>query len=54
MTQTENIQMKDDRELKKCNLCGGYHEKNVTHGFIVKGKQKYICQECADTVHGLI
>jgi formylmethanofuran dehydrogenase subunit E len=41
-------------QLLKCDLCGEYHEESVMHGFLAKGKKKYICQECADTVHGLI
>ncbi len=43
-----------DEDLHTCCICGGEHEKSITHGFEVKGHKKYICKECADTVHGLV
>lgn len=43
-----------DENLKKCEICGEYHDKSITHGIEIKGKKKYICQDCADTIHGLV
>jgi len=51
--KTEN-ECSEEKDLIKCDVCGEYHDKNITHGFKVKGKKKYICQGCADTIHGLV
>jgi transposase-like protein len=43
-----------NNELVQCSICGEKHVRSIMHGFEVKGKKKYICQGCADTVHGLV
>lgn len=40
--------------LVKCDICGEYHEKKAVHKLEIKGKEKKICQGCADTIHGLV
>ena len=51
---TEKKKSSDKKNLKKCDICGEYHEKNVTHTVEIKGRKKNICQGCADTIHGLV
>jgi transposase-like protein len=50
----QNTKSSSEKNLVKCDVCGEYHDKSITHGFNVKGKKKYICQGCADTIHGLV
>jgi hypothetical protein len=37
-----------------CCLCGEKEKESITHGFEVDGVKKYVCQNCADTIHGVI
>ncbi len=52
--EEKNEETEADENLKKCDICGEYHEKSITHGIDIKGHKKYICQDCADTIHGLV
>lgn len=42
------------KKMIKCHVCGEVHDESITHGIKIKGAKKYICQECADTIHGLV
>lgn len=52
--ENNNGEIIDDENIVKCDVCGEYHKKSTTHSIEVKGRKKYICQGCADTVHGLV
>lgn len=41
-------------EMQLCCLCGESHPSRKTHSVEIKGQKKYICNGCAETVHGLI
>ncbi len=43
-----------EKNLKKCAICGEYHDKHEMHDIEVKDQKKYICNGCAETVHGLV
>lgn len=41
-------------EMQLCCLCGQSHPLNKIRSADINGRKKYICNECAETVHGLI
>jgi predicted SprT family Zn-dependent metalloprotease len=41
-------------EMQLCCLCGEQYPSSKTRSIKIKGQKKYICNGCADTVHGLI
>lgn len=52
--EKEKIEVETDEDEVACAICGEKHKRSVVHGFVAKGQKKYICEECADTVHGLV
>jgi formylmethanofuran dehydrogenase subunit E len=41
-------------EMQLCCLCGKSHPLSKIRSADINGRKKYICNECAETVHGLI
>lgn len=46
--------MNKNESKEYCCVCGEKHDSNKIHEIEVKGKTKKICDECAETIHGLI
>jgi hypothetical protein len=46
--------MEKKGETDRCVCCGQEYRTEDTFEFLVKGRPKRICKECADIVHGLV
>lgn len=41
-------------QQERCCVCGTYYPAEQLKQFVVKGKTRKICEECATHIHGLV